>query len=230
MFTPDEQLIYSGSWIDPTHGAVFEDDVNGAVTTNAYHAENLYFPTGRPGGLYYFMVEVFAQRYLKDRWTLKVIEFGDTIIEETGFGVSQWFNYTATECRSNSHCPSGTVCIANFCIDDGSPRFTLTWRGDDDLDLGVVPPLGNKIDYWNRFDSQSGGTLTDDRNPNGPVHVESVNFGVSQPALTGRYNLHVRPYEVGGGSNDTWTLRVSVKRKVVKTWKRRGEAWLRYWF
>jgi hypothetical protein len=230
VLTPKGGTISAGSPLDPNSGAVFESDDNFDAVSRSSHTENIYFPTSFPGGQYMFFVDVIAQVGTADRWRLEVIEFGETVVIETGFGYSEVFAYIAPECKTTQHCRKGEVCFNNRCIMNGTPRFTLTWTGDDDLDLSVTPPLGNKVDWWYQFDSRSGGSMQEDTTPMGTSHVESIYFGVSRQALTGRYIVEVDPYETNGGGSDPWKLKVSVRGKVAKSWSGTGKASFRFWY
>ncbi len=228
VLTPKGGRISAGSPLDPYSGAVFESDNNFDAVSRSSHTENIYFPRGFPGGQYVFYVDGIVQLGPADEWILEVIEFGESVVVETGYGYSKVFQYIAPECKTNQHCRNGEVCINTRCVVDGTPRFTLTWTGDDDLDLAVSPPLGNMVDWWNQFDSRSGGTLQDDTTPMGSSHLESIYFGISRRALTGRYKVEVNSYETNGDSSDPWKLKVSVRGKVVKSWSGTGEASFRF--
>ncbi|KAI2501525.1 hypothetical protein MHU86_12970 [Fragilaria crotonensis] len=230
VLTPKGGRISDDSPFDPFSGAVFESDNNGDIVSRTSHTENIYFPGGYPGGQYVFYVDAIAQLGAADEWSLEVIEFGQSVVLESGYGYSKVFEYIAPECQATQHCRQGQVCINTRCVVDGTPRFTLTWDGDDDLDLSVSPPIGNRVDWWNQVDSRSGGRLQDDTTPTGTSHLESIYFGISRRALTGRYGIEVDPYETNGDASDPWKLQVSVRGKVVKSWNGTGEASLRYWY
>ena len=57
------------------------------------------------------------------------------------------------------------MCEETKCINKGNPRFTLTWFGDDDLDLYVITPQGDQIYFENPIDTTSGGELDRDSIP-----------------------------------------------------------------
>ena len=225
-------MINAASLMDPYSGAVFEEDKNMGVLSPSSHTQNVYFPKGYPGGEYFFYVDATAQRGAAEKWTLQVIEFGQEVLVESAYGSSssKFFQYTAPECILDDHCLENDICYKNRCLVDGTPRFTLSWEGDDDLDLYVTPPSGKRVDYWNRYDEQSGGTHLTDTTPMGTSHVEAAYYGVDLPAQKGRYRILVKPYEEFGDAADSWTLTVSVRGTVVKTYKRMGEATFRFWY
>jgi hypothetical protein len=230
VLTPKGGRISARSSLDPNSGAVFESDKNFDAVSPSFHTENIHFPRGIPGGEYVFYVDAIAQLGPAEEWSLEVIEFGESVVVETGYGYSNVLQYIAPECTSTQHCRKGEVCFNTRCIVNGTPRFTLTWNGDDDLDLSVSPPLGKIVDWWKQFDSRSGGRLQDDTTPMGTSHVESIYFGVSRRALTGRYVVKVDAYETHGDSSDPWKLKVSVRGKVVKSWSGTGDASFRFWY
>jgi hypothetical protein len=112
-------------------------------------------------------------------------------------------------CSINSDCPfdeSQQVCVNTRCVHDGNPRISLTWEGDDDLDLSVTTPKGVEIWYNNDFDEESGGVFdtsyVQDVLGN---HTENVYFRMGEPRLT--YTIKVRTH-VQRGSADAWTVEV----------------------
>ena len=114
----------------------------------------------------------------------------------------------ANECCSDSDCTAdGYGCIGRRCVATGNPRFTLTWYGDDDLDLYVETPDGTILSYANTFDEVSGGRVGEDTDQVGlDFHVENVYFPLTgSPA--GTYSYYVRPLRTTYRS-DVWMLSV----------------------
>jgi hypothetical protein len=117
---------------------------------------------------------------------------------------------TAAECIAANQ---GSVCVSNECLRDGNPRFTLTWTGDDDLDLSVVTPAGVNISYQNDFDATTNGAFD-----TGFVqdvygsHVESIYFPTG---LGGTYHIFVAQFAEQGEGDDNWTLQVFVGGAMV---------------
>jgi hypothetical protein len=101
----------------------------------------------------------------------------------------------------------GTLCVNNACLHEGSPRITLTWVGDDDLDLSVYTPGDVKIAYDADFDPETGGSF-DTRFSQDVFapHVESIFFPRSG-GPSGIYRIAVDSYEERG-SPDSWTIEV----------------------
>mmetsp|Transcript_12338 Transcript_12338/g.18955 ORF Transcript_12338/g.18955 Transcript_12338/m.18955 type:complete len:815 (+) Transcript_12338:100-2544(+) len=116
------------------------------------------------------------------------------------------------ECSIDADCASNLaiarLCINHHCVNEGDPRITLTWEGDDDLDLSVVTPQGVRVGYDNDFDQLSGGSFDTGfvQDVEGS-HVENIFFPVSGTAPKGDYTIAVDPYEEREGS-DTWLLQV----------------------
>lgn len=71
------------------------------------------------------------------------------------------------------NCPSGTTCVNNVCVGEGALRVTLKWSVATDIDLHVLTPNGNEINFTN--DMADSGTLDVDDMGDG-VHVENVFF------------------------------------------------------
>ena len=112
-------------------------------------------------------------------------------------------------CSINSDCPfdeSQQVCVNRRCVHDGNPRISLTWEGDDDLDLSVTTPKGVEISYNNYFDEDSGGVFdtsyVQDVLGN---HTENVYFRMGEPRFN--YTIKVRTY-MQRGSADPWIVEV----------------------
>lgn len=122
-----------------------------------------------------------------------------------------------SECCTTADCLDqqlGTTCAVNFvCVNEGNPRFTLSWTGDDDLDIHVITPGGFHI-YWvftNLRDPTTGGQLDrDDVGQAGVVadYVENIYFPNTGPA--GVYTFWVDQWMQRGGSDDPWELNVFV--------------------
>lgn len=112
-------------------------------------------------------------------------------------------------CTADSQCVAaneGNVCVQNTCLHDGMPRFTLTWSGDDDLDLAVYTPRRTAVWYNHPFDGATNGAFdTDYVQSISGNHVESIYFP-NGPA--GVYRMEVVSYEQRGGVDDDWTLQV----------------------
>jgi hypothetical protein len=118
-----------------------------------------------------------------------------------------------TECIDDGR---GDICVNNVCLHEGNPRFTLTWEGDDDIDLTVQTPAGVNISYEDPKDVFSRGYFDTQFSQVGfASHVESITF----PNATGSgrlggprgtYKVYVNPY-AELDSSDIWTLEVFTK-------------------
>ena len=206
-----------------TSGGIFEADKNEAVVEATFHTESVYFPSGSPSGQYVFFVDIITQNGVADEWRLEATEFGEEIVVETGSGFSGYFTYTTSECTTDADCADSETCVWNRCLVDGTPRFTLTWEGADDLALSVEPPAGDKIYWLNPENEESGGVLQDDPDPYGASHVESIYFDLRGDAPLGEYKVGVETYQKHGQSPDAWELTISVGGKVVRSWSETGD-------
>jgi hypothetical protein len=114
------------------------------------------------------------------------------------------------ECDSDAEClvnGRGDICVNDACLHEGNPRFTLTWEGDDDIDLIVVTPAGVNITYKATRDPFSRGYFDTQFSQVGfAPHVESITFPMTG-GPGGTYKVYVNPYEEID-SSDTWTLEV----------------------
>ena len=110
------------------------------------------------------------------------------------------------ECCINKDCPVHNRCVSRSCIDEGYPRFTLSWVGDDDYDLFVVTPSGFTLSFDNDLDEETGGRVGEPTTQNSDgYHVENVFFPLNGSAPVGTYEFFVRPISTVG-VEDTWTL------------------------
>mmetsp|Transcript_23032 Transcript_23032/g.38068 ORF Transcript_23032/g.38068 Transcript_23032/m.38068 type:complete len:658 (-) Transcript_23032:243-2216(-) len=162
----------------------------------------------------------FSERYNHDVQLLSALAGNQYTIaalnEQVDSTVVTTSPRTALQCNSAAECVAskeGSVCINNECLHDGNPRFTLTWTGDDDLDLSVITPFGTKVWYQHNFDATTNGAFD-----TGYVqdvygsHVESVYFPVGPE---GKYRILVSQYKEQGEGDDEWVLEVVVNGMIA---------------
>lgn len=107
----------------------------------------------------------------------------------------------------------------DLVVGSGDVRVTLTWSSDDDLDLHVIDPSGERIWYQDRS-SASGGELDRDDNVGvcgfdaEPGGVENV-FWPTGGAPTGTYTVEIYSYNDCSPPNTDWRLQVFVGGAVV---------------
>ena len=107
------------------------------------------------------------------------------------------------ECCVDEECSQGLICKENTCINTGNPRFTLAWFGNDDLDLHVITPSGEEIDFTFTTDPVSGGTLDQDDIPTNTARwVENIYFPRDGSAPTGNYTYFVVGYDTVGNADN----------------------------
>ncbi|HVL04008.1 MAG TPA: hypothetical protein VM386_06195, partial [Acidimicrobiales bacterium] len=98
---------------------------------------------------------------------------------------------------------------------------TLTWNSDDDLDLHVIDPSGERIWYGDRT-AASGGELDRDDNvgvcgfDSEPGGVENV-FWPTGTAPSGNYTVEVYSYNDCAPANADWTLQVFSGSTLLST-------------
>ena len=172
---------------------------------------------------------------LDDRWTVRVYVNDEEVASETGFGDSIFFTFDYSEnmleeqtptpapvsectpldeCCEDRDCNVDEVCVQRTCIDRGNPRFTLTWIGDDDLDLSVVTPMGTTVAASRREDEESGGVFGEDSDQlRFGMHVENIYFPQAG-GPSGTYTYFVSSF-FPNGPPDLWTLSVVVDDQEV---------------
>lgn len=102
---------------------------------------------------------------------------------------------------------------------NGDIAFRLVWTGNADLDLYVVSPLGERVDFTTRSVG-SGGTLDVDcnvRNNQCAAPMENV-FWPRYLAPQGEYRYAVNDATEEGIEPDAgaWVLEIRVRNRVVK--------------
>lgn len=103
---------------------------------------------------------------------------------------------------------------ADLVVGSGDIRVTLLWNSDDDLDLHVIDPSGERI-YYHDPVAASGGQLDRDDNvavcgiDSEPGGVENV-FWPTNGAPTGTYTVEVYSYNDCAPASTDWTLQVFV--------------------
>ncbi|MGH9138728.1 MAG: MopE-related protein [Acidimicrobiales bacterium] len=108
---------------------------------------------------------------------------------------------------------------SDLIVGSGDVRVTLLWNGDDDLDLHVIDPSGERIWYQDRF-ATSGGQLDRDDNVGvcgfdpEPGGVENV-FWPLGDAPDGTYTVEVYSYNDCAPANADWTVQVFVGGVLV---------------
>jgi hypothetical protein len=226
---PDSERISTWHSIDAFSGGVFEDDQNEAVQAQTFHTESVYFPSVSPPGEYVFFVETSKQRGFADDWKIVITESEEIVFNQTGFGTSDAISYFAPECTVNADCQQGKICLNNHCMTDGTPRFTLTWQGNDDLDISVITPGGNLISWENPSDDVSSGFREDDFDYTSFNHAESIVFGANGTvAPFGTYQIFVSVYNQVDNILDKWRLSVNVNGKEIKAWSKKGETSIKW--
>lgn len=109
----------------------------------------------------------------------------------------------------------------DLVLGDGSVRVTLTWNGDDDLDLHVIDPLGTRV-WWFDREPPGGGILDRDDNatPCGhdlePGGVENVYWPLGT-APTGTYTVEIYAFEDCLPLNADWTLQIFIDGTLAST-------------
>lgn len=104
---------------------------------------------------------------------------------------------------------------SDLIVGSGSLQITLIWDNDNDQDLHVTEPDGNRIWYQNQGPSASGGILDRDDNVGVCGHdpvpggVENVYWPTGVTPDSGNYRIDIVEYaECGDDAN--WTLEVRV--------------------
>lgn len=112
---------------------------------------------------------------------------------------------------------------ADLIVGEGALRFTLTWDTDDDLDLYVTDPSGERI-WWINTMSASGGELDRDDNVNvcgidqEPGGVENIFWETVTLNSGDDYLVELVNYnDCGLGVIANYTIQVFVDANLVHT-------------
>eukprot|EP00934_Nitzschia_sp_Nitz4_P006760 Nitzschia sp. Nitz4//scaffold90_size81538//32378//38032//NITZ4_005319-RA/size81538-augustus-gene-0.92-mRNA-1//-1//CDS//3329560011//6750//frame0 len=231
VITPDGETI---NYVNPS--AVLSTgqfDGEGVQDSFGSHVENIYFPEPGPSGTYLFFARSYQVEGSDDLWNIQVVVDDEELMSESGVGTSGTFSFTFNsgleptaaptvsdcdtskdECCEDSDCLGAAVCTQRTCINDGTLRFTLTWTGDDDLDIVVVTPVGTYVSFLNEYDETSGGYfgVGGDQYEYGS-HVENIFFPYENP-LNGTYQYYVRSF-LQEGDDDLWSICVHVSSQEM---------------
>jgi hypothetical protein len=122
------------------------------------------------------------------------------------------------ECDTDADCiasGAGSLCVSNECLNEGNPRVTLTWFGDDDLDLSVFTPSGDQIWYLRDYDEKTKGVFDTGFSQDVEAdHVESIFFPLSGSAPGGTYKISVNTHQQRGTA-DRWLLQVLMNGQPI---------------
>jgi len=130
--------------------------------------------------------------------------------------------HSNVQCCQNSDCPNeNDICANQSCFPNGNPHFTLTWEGDDDLELHVVSPtsgvdISSKQRYENESNPSSGGQWTGrGQKQQGSStmvgsYAEHIYFPMNTACEEGKgiYEYFVKQTSQTGIKSDTWALSV----------------------
>merc|ERR1740124_1440093 len=212
----DDEFI---SIVDQTvNEGFYEEDNNRLIDDNTWHTQNIYFTENTPPGTYYVWVEL-AERIGKvaDSWTLTTYRNDEKLDTMTGFDDSEDLIFLAFECNTNEDCDEEDeeICVDNFCILSGTPRFTLRWEGEDDIDISVRTPLGGNINNENDYDDETEGRLYEMTSYKAKP-LDYVSFG---NAPNGVYVINVEyDYSEDPINRNSWILTIDVDDTEVKRW------------
>lgn len=94
--------------------------------------------------------------------------------------------------------------LARYHAGSGDVRISLMWNNMNDLDLHVIDPRGEEINYSDRR-SASGGLLDIDMNASPPYKVPAVEnvYWPQQAAPPGVYQVYVNHFRTHGSANET---------------------------
>jgi hypothetical protein len=131
------------------------------------------------------------------------------------------------ECCDDNDCPSmNSKCEWTKCISRGYPRFTLSWIGDDDLDLHVITPGGVELWFSNNYDGLSNGYLDHDDIPTSLEGgkrgrwAENIKFPLDGSAPAGTYTFWVHVYRQTN-ELDPWGVSVYVSEGDIDVLQKR---------
>ena len=99
----------------------------------------------------------------------------------------------------------------------GDVRISLMWNNRNDLDLHVLDPNGEEINYQHRR-ARSGGLLDIDMNAGAPLRAPAVEniFWPERGAPAGRYKVYVNFYARHDSVDETpFTVRVLIRGRTT---------------
>lgn len=99
---------------------------------------------------------------------------------------------------------------------EGELRTSLSWSNFDDLDLHVIEPNGNHIDFRSKL-SRTGGNLDVDMNAGGPksrTPVENIIFPNKSTMLEGKYVIFVHNFAKREDINIGFTLELECRGEI----------------
>ena len=236
VVTPLKTTISWQNPVDLESGGKFSEYVD--PNNPDHRIENIFFGSEiNTPGIFPYYVHSFMSDGEGDIWTLSIYVDGEEISSETGEGSSEisFFDYYAGmnipnesdspasdqeicdqlsdgECCTNADCFPNEGCASRTCVDEGNPRFTLSWEGANDLDLMVVTPLETVISFSNLEDLESGGKFGEefDQFEYGQ-HTENIYLPMGGGPV-GQYSFYVRSF-LSYGVDDQWTVGVYVDGK-----------------
>ncbi|KAL3920945.1 MAG: hypothetical protein SGILL_003010 [Bacillariaceae sp.] len=251
--SPSQNAISFQNPFDEASGGRFQQDPY--QPDFGFHVESILFPASPPIGTYSFFVRATVTVENEDRWTLKVYNQNLLVAVEAGTGGSRTYTYdyqsiglpvpsnppfppsvpsppsnAPSICGNGISCNEGTeVCIQGECANEGNPRFSLQWTGDDNLGLMVTTPGGVAINAAFPFDPVSEGAFetnsaTDEDGVQDGFgkHLESIFFPL-EGGPTGVYRYSVTSPKIVG-SEDSWVLSVAVGGNDVEIQRGSGAS------
>ncbi len=109
--------------------------------------------------------------------------------------------FTGSTDATNWSAPAYVDCVTQ-AVATGDLQFNLTWNTANDVDLHVIEPGGNEIDYTNTVSASGGELDVDDVDGYGP---ENIFWAATVPA--GTYSVFVVNYD--GDAAPGYTLTVT---------------------
>lgn len=111
--------------------------------------------------------------------------------------------FTGSTDAANWSAPAYVDCVTQ-AVATGDLQFNLTWNTANDIDLHVIEPGGNEIDWTNTVSASGGELDVDDVSGYGP---ENIFWAATVPA--GTYSVFVENYD--GAAAPGYTLTVTKK-------------------
>jgi len=246
VITPGGKYISAFSPFDPDSGGAFEGPTQ--QRTSGDDVENIYFSIeGGPPGLYTYYAINSGVEISNDTWTMTVSVNGKTVATQTGSGKSDAFSFQfgtddemenktpalvppdqegcdplVAECCTNVNCSSNEICSYHICVKRGAPQFLLSWEGNYDVTLAVVPPQGKTISWQNPLDLESGGTWDEHIDTEKNRRIENIYFAPNK-GPNGVYPYYVHSYQTDG-EDDAWKVEIYIDGKEVSTESGQGSS------
>jgi hypothetical protein len=150
---------------------------------------------------------IYDKNYLTEQGQLEFAGTCDPNYEPPAFGEGDAFE--GQMCREDEDCASGIACFRETCVREGPVRFSVAWFEDTDVDLEIITPSGETVNWRDFAQGEEAGFYYDFPRCTGQCFgqgpwVESI-FSTSRPEA-GTYTINVFHEEARNTSDFALTI------------------------